>query len=88
MDGVGAQRGVFAWCHWKVFFLLSVFFHKHLSSLLDCPPTCTCSPVEIYCNKSDSSKFFPLLSFSSSSSSGAGNNSAGIEELLQNITSM
>lgn len=87
MDGVGALRGSFAWCHWKVFFLLGVFFREHLSSLLDCPPTCTCSPVEIYCNKSDTSRFFLLLSFSSSSS-GAGNNSAGIEEVLQNITSM
>uniref|UniRef100_A0A3B4WGK9 Tyrosine-protein kinase receptor n=1 Tax=Seriola lalandi dorsalis TaxID=1841481 RepID=A0A3B4WGK9_SERLL len=32
----------------KVVFLLSAFFHNYLSSLLDCPPTCTCSPTEIY----------------------------------------
>ncbi|XP_075898979.1 NT-3 growth factor receptor-like [Nelusetta ayraudi] len=71
-------------CCWKVFFLLTLFFRKHLSSLLDCPSTCTCSPLEIYCNKSESSAVFPLLTFSS----GNGNNSGAIEDLLQNITSI
>uniref|UniRef100_A0A3B4VD82 Tyrosine-protein kinase receptor n=1 Tax=Seriola dumerili TaxID=41447 RepID=A0A3B4VD82_SERDU len=70
----------------SVVFLLSAFFHNYLSSLLDCPPTCTCSPTEIYCNKSDNSKFFPLLSFQGTGS--AGNSSGSIEDLFQNITSI
>uniref|UniRef100_A0A4W6FSG4 Tyrosine-protein kinase receptor n=1 Tax=Lates calcarifer TaxID=8187 RepID=A0A4W6FSG4_LATCA len=70
----------------SVFFLVSVFFHNYLSSLLDCPPTCTCSPTEIYCNKSDNSKFFPLLSFQVTGS--AGNSTGSIEDLFQNITSI
>ncbi|XP_042352322.1 NT-3 growth factor receptor [Plectropomus leopardus] len=74
------------WWSWKVFFLLSVFFHNYLSSLLDCPPTCTCSPTEIYCNRSDNSKFFPLLSFQGAGS--AGNSTGSIEDLFQNITSI
>uniref|UniRef100_A0A3Q3M4S9 Tyrosine-protein kinase receptor n=1 Tax=Mastacembelus armatus TaxID=205130 RepID=A0A3Q3M4S9_9TELE len=69
-----------------VFFLLSLFFHNYLSSLLDCPPTCTCLPTEIYCNKSDNSKFFPLLSFQGAGS--VGNNTGSIEDLFQNITSI
>ncbi|XP_058502447.1 NT-3 growth factor receptor isoform X1 [Solea solea] len=93
MDGSGALFGAFGvrrapriWCGWKVFFLLTVFSHKYLSSLLDCPPTCTCSPTEIYCNKSDSSEFLPLLSFQGADS--AGNSTGGIEDLFQNITSI
>uniref|UniRef100_A0A3P8UMU9 Ig-like domain-containing protein n=1 Tax=Cynoglossus semilaevis TaxID=244447 RepID=A0A3P8UMU9_CYNSE len=70
----------------KVFFLLTLCFHNYLSSLLDCPPTCTCSTTEIYCNKSDGSKFFPLLSFQGTG--GAGNSTGGIEDLFQNITSI
>uniref|UniRef100_A0A3Q1HGN7 Tyrosine-protein kinase receptor n=1 Tax=Anabas testudineus TaxID=64144 RepID=A0A3Q1HGN7_ANATE len=69
-----------------VFFLLSIFFHNYLSSFLDCPPTCTCSPTEIYCNKSDNSKFFPLLSFQGTG--GVGNSTGSIEDLFQNITSI
>uniref|UniRef100_A0A3Q3J7T5 Tyrosine-protein kinase receptor n=1 Tax=Monopterus albus TaxID=43700 RepID=A0A3Q3J7T5_MONAL len=65
---------------------IHIFFHNYLSSLLDCPPTCTCSPTEIYCNKSDNSKFFPLLSFQGTGS--AGNNTGSIEDLFQNITSI
>ncbi|XP_042266519.1 NT-3 growth factor receptor-like [Thunnus maccoyii] len=93
MDGFGALFGAFGvrrppriWCCWRLLFLLSVFFHNYLSSLLDCPPTCTCSPTEIYCNKSDNSKFFPLLSFQGTGS--AGNSTGGIEDLFQNITSI
>lgn len=82
----GVRRSPRIWCRWKVFFLLSVFFHNYLSSVLDCPPTCSCSPMEIYCNKSDNSKFFPLLSFPGSGS--AGNSTGSIEDLFQNITSM
>ncbi|KAM4573431.1 NT-3 growth factor receptor-like [Odontesthes bonariensis] len=73
-------------CLWKVSVLLIVFFRNNLSSMLDCPPTCSCSPAEIYCNKSDSSEFFPLLSFQGNGS--AGNSSGGIEVLFQNITSI
>ncbi|KAM6926140.1 NT-3 growth factor receptor-like [Lycodopsis pacificus] len=93
MDGSGASFGAFGVrrplgvrCCWKVVFLLSVFFRNYLSSLLDCPPTCTCSPTEIYCNKSDNSKFFPLLSFQGTGS--AGNSTGSIEDLFQNITSI
>uniref|UniRef100_A0A3B4FVM5 Tyrosine-protein kinase receptor n=1 Tax=Pundamilia nyererei TaxID=303518 RepID=A0A3B4FVM5_9CICH len=66
--------------------LLSVFFHSCPSSLLDCPPTCTCSPTEIFCSKSDNSQFFPLLSFQGTGN--AGNNTGSIEDLFQNITSI
>lgn len=90
MDGpcgaLGASRSRRIWCSWRLVFLLSGFFHNYLSSVLDCPPTCTCSPAEIYCNKSDSSKFFPLLSFPGTGS--AGNSTGSIEDLFQNITSM
>ncbi|XP_054865264.1 NT-3 growth factor receptor [Amphiprion ocellaris] len=93
MDVFGALFGAFGvrrsprtWCCWRVFILLSVFFHNYLSTLLDCPPTCTCSPTEIYCNKSDNSKFFPLLSFQGTGS--AGNSTGSIEDLFQNITSI
>ncbi|XP_029008315.1 NT-3 growth factor receptor-like isoform X1 [Betta splendens] len=79
----GARRPHGMICCWQVFFLLCVFFHNYLGSLLDCPPTCTCSPTEIYCNMSDNSKFFPLLSFQ-----GSGNNTGSIEDLFQNITSI
>ncbi|XP_051239140.1 NT-3 growth factor receptor [Dicentrarchus labrax] len=93
MAGFGALFGAFGvrrppriLCCWKLFFLLSIFFHNYLSSLLDCPPTCTCSPTEIYCNKSDNSKFFPLLSFQGTGSTG--NSTGSIEDLFQNITSI
>ncbi|KAM9854315.1 NT-3 growth factor receptor-like [Aulostomus maculatus] len=89
MDGFGdscafrVRRLPRTWSCWRLVFLLSVLFNNYLSSLLDCPPTCSCSLTDIYCNKSDSSKFFPLLS-----SQGAGNSSGSIEELFQNITSI
>ncbi|XP_039989052.1 NT-3 growth factor receptor [Xiphias gladius] len=93
MDGSGVLFGAFGvrrppriCCCWSVFILLSVFFHNYLSSSLDCPPTCTCSPTQIYCNKSDNSKFFPLLSFQGAGS--AGNSTGSIEDLFQNITSI
>lgn len=93
MDGFDALFGAFGVRRsprirrcWRLFFLLSVLFHNYMSSLLDCPPTCTCSPTEIYCNKSDNSKFFPLLSFQGTGS--AGNSTGSIEDLYQNITSM
>ncbi|KAF3854196.1 hypothetical protein F7725_022251 [Dissostichus mawsoni] len=79
-------------CHWrkanpgKLNKARIVFFHNYLSSLLDCPPTCTCSPTEIFCNKSDNSRFFPLLSFQGTGS--GGNSTGSIEDLFQNITSI
>ncbi|RXN30305.1 NT-3 growth factor receptor isoform X1 [Labeo rohita] len=54
--------------------------------MLDCPLTCSCSPVEIYCNKSDSGNFFPLLALQDPASNGSNNND--IEELFRNITSI
>ncbi|XP_070828085.1 NT-3 growth factor receptor-like [Chaetodon trifascialis] len=95
MDGFGALFGAYGvrrspriWCSWKVFFVLSVFFHNYLRSLQDCPLTCACSSTEIYCNKSDSSipMSFSLLSFQGTGS--AGNSTGNIEDLLQNITSI
>uniref|UniRef100_A0A3B3Q8J6 Tyrosine-protein kinase receptor n=1 Tax=Paramormyrops kingsleyae TaxID=1676925 RepID=A0A3B3Q8J6_9TELE len=72
-------------CWWKVLFLLSIF-QDYLSSMLDCPPTCICSPTEIYCNKSDNGKFFPLLALQDTV--GNGNNSNSIQDLFKNITSI
>uniref|UniRef100_A0A3B3US42 Tyrosine-protein kinase receptor n=1 Tax=Poecilia latipinna TaxID=48699 RepID=A0A3B3US42_9TELE len=73
------------WSCWKVFLLLICLFHSSLSSLLDCPPTCTCSSIEIYCNKSDNSSISQLLSFHMA---GAENMSESIVDLFQNITSI
>nr|XP_023995471.1 NT-3 growth factor receptor-like [Salvelinus alpinus] len=70
-------------CWWRVLFLLSIF-QDYLSNMLDCPPTCSCSPTEIYCNKSDNGKFFPLLALQDTGNNG--NNS--IEDLFKNITSI
>ncbi|KAJ8343851.1 hypothetical protein SKAU_G00311800 [Synaphobranchus kaupii] len=61
-------------------------FQDYLSSMLDCPPTCSCSPTEIYCNKSDNGKFFPLLALQDTGNNG--NNSNNIQDLFKNITSM
>ncbi|XP_071771171.1 NT-3 growth factor receptor [Centroberyx gerrardi] len=83
--GVFGVRPPRIWCWWRLLFLLSVF-HNYLSSMLDCPPTCTCSPSDIYCNKSDNGKFFPLLSFQGTGSTG--NSTGSIEDLFQNITSI
>uniref|UniRef100_A0A671XX67 Tyrosine-protein kinase receptor n=1 Tax=Sparus aurata TaxID=8175 RepID=A0A671XX67_SPAAU len=93
MDRFGAFFGAFGvrrppriWRCWKIIFLLSAFFHNYLGFLQDCPPTCTCSSTEIYCNKSDDSQFFPLHSFQRAVS--AGNSTRSTEDLFQNITSI
>ncbi|XP_068458749.1 NT-3 growth factor receptor-like isoform X1 [Clinocottus analis] len=86
MEGLGAFGAFRLRGSWKVALLLGVLLGQHLSELLDCPPTCACSPTEIYCNKSDSSKFFPLLSFQGTGS--AGNSTGSIEDLSQNISSI
>lgn len=69
---------------WRVLFLMSIF-QDYLSSMLDCPPTCSCSQTEIYCNKSDNDRFFPLLALQDTGSNGT---NVDIKELFKNITSM
>lgn len=85
MGGFGAVWNALEGTWWwpRLLLVLSVLLQRYLGSVLDCPPTCSCSPTNIYCNKSDNSKFFPLLSFQGHSS-----NTSGIEELFQNITSI
>ncbi|KAK6293973.1 hypothetical protein J4Q44_G00348030 [Coregonus suidteri] len=70
---------------WRVSLLFCVF-QDCLGSLLDCPPACSCSPTEIYCNKSDNGKYFPLLALQDAGS--AGNSSVDIAELFKNISSI
>ncbi|KAF0043534.1 hypothetical protein F2P81_004871 [Scophthalmus maximus] len=53
--------------------------------MLDCPPTCSCSQTEIYCNKSDNGRFFPLLALQDTGNNGT---SVDIAELFKNITSI
>uniref|UniRef100_A0A3B4FN13 Tyrosine-protein kinase receptor n=1 Tax=Pundamilia nyererei TaxID=303518 RepID=A0A3B4FN13_9CICH len=71
-------------CWWRVLFLMSIF-QDYLSSMLDCPPTCSCSQTEIFCNKSDNGRFFPLLALQDTGSNGT---SVDIAELFKNITSI
>ncbi|TNN23236.1 NT-3 growth factor receptor [Liparis tanakae] len=82
-SGVRGPAGVRA--RLQVVLVLLALCGRYLGSLLDCPSTCACSPTEIYCNKSDSSKFFPL-SFQGTGSTG--NSTGSIEDLFQNISSM
>uniref|UniRef100_A0A3Q2ZS36 Tyrosine-protein kinase receptor n=1 Tax=Kryptolebias marmoratus TaxID=37003 RepID=A0A3Q2ZS36_KRYMA len=70
-------------CWWRVLFLMSVF-QDYLSSMLDCPPTCSCSQTEIYCNKSDNGRFFPLLALET----GSNGTNVDIADLFKNITSI
>uniref|UniRef100_A0AAZ3QWH2 Neurotrophic tyrosine kinase, receptor, type 3b n=1 Tax=Oncorhynchus tshawytscha TaxID=74940 RepID=A0AAZ3QWH2_ONCTS len=72
-------------CCRRVLFLFCVF-QEYLSSMLDCPPTCSCSLTEIYCNKSDTGKFFPVVALQDTGSSG--NSSVDIAELFNNISSI
>ncbi|XP_061629204.1 NT-3 growth factor receptor isoform X1 [Phyllopteryx taeniolatus] len=80
MSGFGASlsfdvwRAPETWQWWRLVLVLAVFFHNDLSSPSDCPPTCACSPNEIYCNKSVSSRFSP--------------NTRSAGELFHNITSI
>uniref|UniRef100_A0A3B4BJX7 Tyrosine-protein kinase receptor n=1 Tax=Periophthalmus magnuspinnatus TaxID=409849 RepID=A0A3B4BJX7_9GOBI len=71
-------------CWWKVLFLMSIF-QDYLSSMLDCPPTCSCSQTEIYCNKSDNGRFFPLLAVQDTANNGT---TVDIAELFKNISSI
>ncbi|KAF7212694.1 transcript variant X2 [Nothobranchius furzeri] len=69
-------------CWWRVLFLMSVF-QDYLSSMLDCPPMCSCSQTEIYCNNSDNERFFPLLALQDSNGT-----SVDIADLFKNITTI
>uniref|UniRef100_A0A8C7ZZU2 Tyrosine-protein kinase receptor n=1 Tax=Oryzias sinensis TaxID=183150 RepID=A0A8C7ZZU2_9TELE len=71
-------------CWWRVLFLMSIF-QDYLSSMLDCPPTCSCSQTEIYCNKSDNGRFFPLLALQDTGTNGT---TTDIAELFKNISSI
>ncbi|MFT7813931.1 hypothetical protein AGIG_G19524 [Arapaima gigas] len=91
---MGARLPAPRMCWWRVVLLLS-FLQDYLSSMLDCPPTCSCSPTEIHCNKSDDGKLFPLLALqdpgSGGSGGGGGNSSGGsssIQDLFKNITTI
>ncbi|XP_048087203.1 NT-3 growth factor receptor isoform X2 [Alosa alosa] len=70
---------------WKLLFFSHVL-QSALCSMLECPPTCSCSPTEIYCTKSDNGNFFPLLALQETG--GNGNTSNDIEDLFKNITSI
>ncbi|XP_035275039.1 NT-3 growth factor receptor-like isoform X2 [Anguilla anguilla] len=72
-------------CWWRLLFLLSIF-QDYVSSMLDCLSTCSCSQTEIYCNKSDNGKFFPLLAVQDTGNNG--NNTNSIPDLVKNITSI
>ncbi|XP_076878695.1 LOW QUALITY PROTEIN: NT-3 growth factor receptor [Brachyhypopomus gauderio] len=72
-------------CWWRVLFLFSVF-QDYMSSVLDCPPTCSCSTTEIYCNKSYQGNFFPLLALQDTGNEGNSTNS--IPDLFENISSI
>ncbi|XP_061578282.1 NT-3 growth factor receptor-like [Cololabis saira] len=76
----------FRWKFVLLSFLLVALVQDNLSSVLDCPPTCTCSQSEIHCNRSDGGQLFPLPSYQGSG--GAGNSSGGADELFRNISSI
>ncbi|KAK3564302.1 hypothetical protein QTP86_012382 [Hemibagrus guttatus] len=63
---------------------------KGACSVLECPPTCSCSSTEIYCNKSHQGSFFPLLALQETGMEAGSNgtHSTSISDLFQNITSM
>lgn len=70
---------------WRVLFLLSIF-QDYMSSMLDCPPTCTCSVTDIFCNKSYQGNFFPLLALQDTGSDGNTTNS--LPDVFENISSI
>ncbi|XP_057693515.1 NT-3 growth factor receptor-like [Corythoichthys intestinalis] len=69
------------WHYWRLFFVIKILFPIYLNSLSDCPPTCTCSPNEIYCKKLDNGSFL-------SPPTSSGNISRSADDLFQNITSI
>lgn len=72
-------------CLWRILFLLSIF-QDYMSSMLDCPPTCTCSTTDIFCNKSYQGNFFPLLALQDTVSDGNTTNS--LPDLFENISTI
>ncbi|TTM68945.1 NT-3 growth factor receptor [Bagarius yarrelli] len=72
------------------FFLALAVLRLCVSSVLECPPTCSCSNTEVYCNKSHQGSFFPLLALHETGmdTGGNGTHGASISDLFQNITSM
>ncbi|KAM9754842.1 NT-3 growth factor receptor-like [Menidia menidia] len=82
MEFLGPLHGRFSWV---LALLLAILFHLNLSSVIDCPLTCSCSATEVHCNRSDSSRFLSLLSFQGNESA---ENATGIKDLFQNITSI
>ncbi|XP_049339943.1 NT-3 growth factor receptor isoform X3 [Astyanax mexicanus] len=84
MDGFGASSCVM-FC-WRILLLLAVTRHS-LGSILDCPPTCSCSSSEIHCNKSYQGTFFPLLALHETAGEGNGTHSS-IPDLFENISSI
>ncbi|XP_056106782.1 NT-3 growth factor receptor isoform X2 [Rhinichthys klamathensis goyatoka] len=72
-------------CWWRILFLLSIF-QNYMSSMLDCPPTCTCSTTDIFCNKSYQGNFLPLLALQDTVSDGNTTNS--LPDLFENISSI
>ncbi|XP_061825423.1 NT-3 growth factor receptor-like isoform X4 [Nerophis lumbriciformis] len=67
---------------WRLFFVLSVLFPHNHSSLLECSPTCVCSPSDIYCNMAEST----LWPFQGTES--FDNDTESLQKLFQNITSI
>ncbi|XP_077453058.1 NT-3 growth factor receptor-like isoform X2 [Stigmatopora argus] len=69
------------WRDWMLFFVLTILFPIDINSLLDCPPTCDCSPTKIFCKKLDNSSFLSLPMSS-------GNITRSTKDLFQNISSI
>ncbi|XP_062857003.1 NT-3 growth factor receptor [Trichomycterus rosablanca] len=57
------------------------------SSVLECPPTCSCSSTEIHCNRSHQGSFFPLLALHETGME-TGNGTHSLPDLFENITSI
>ncbi|XP_028304479.1 NT-3 growth factor receptor-like isoform X2 [Gouania willdenowi] len=83
---VRCEKMISSWRCWKLHSLVLVLVLAlgscSVLPVLDCPPSCSCPPSEIFCNHSDSSKVFPLMSLHSNVSGGT------MEELLQNISTI
>ncbi|KAK0150033.1 NT-3 growth factor receptor [Merluccius polli] len=71
-------------CWWRVVVVVSIL-RCYRGSTLDCPPSCVCSPEEVFCNRSDSGRFFPLLAVQQPASNGSADD---LEDLFTNITSI